>query len=74
MAAGNTLAAFDPREATFPSSNFATLDLRNAHPVLDFDGSTDEEVYFEGVMPAHYGGGSVVIDLYAEMIEDDVFV
>lgn len=64
MASGNTLAVFTPQMATFPSSNFATPDLRNNHPVLDFDGATDEEVYFEGVMPAHYSAGSVVVDLY----------
>ena len=67
MASGDTLAVFTALSASFPASNFATPDLRNNHPVLDFDGSTDEEVYFEGVMPAHYGGGSIVIDLYVAL-------
>ena len=67
MASGDTLAVFTPLAATFPASNYATPDLRNNHPVLDFDGSTDEEVYFEGVMPSHYGGGSVVFDLYVAL-------
>lgn len=64
MASGDTLAVFTPLAASFPASNFATPDLRNNHPVLDFDGSTDEEVFFEGVMPANYGGGSIVVDLH----------
>jgi len=64
MASGDTLAVFTPLSVSFPASNFATPDLRNNHPTLDFDGSTDEEAYFEGVMPSNYGGGSVVVDIY----------
>ncbi len=67
MATGDTLITFVPQAVTFPASNFATPDLRNTHPTLDFDGSTDEEAYFEGVMPAHYGGGSVIVDLYVAL-------
>lgn len=64
---GDTLIVFTPVAATFPSSNYATPDLRNNHPVLDFDGATDEEVFFEGVLPAFYSGGSIVIDLYVAL-------
>jgi len=64
---GDTLVVFTPLAATFPTSNYATPDLRNNHPVLDFDGATDEEAYFEGVLPAHYNGGSLVIDLYVAL-------
>jgi hypothetical protein len=64
---GDTLAVFTPLSATFPAANYATPDLRNTHPVLDFDGSTDEEVYFEGVLPANYNGGSLIIDLYVAL-------
>lgn len=64
---GDTLIVFTALAATFPASNFATPDLRNNHPVLDFDGVTDEECYFEGVLPAFYGGGSLVIDLYVAL-------
>lgn len=68
MASGDTLCSFVPALcATYPASSYATPDLRNNHPVLDFDGSTDEEAYFELVMPAHYDGGSVVIDLYVAL-------
>jgi hypothetical protein len=61
---GDTLMVFTPLGATFPASNYATPDLRNNHPVLDFDGTTDEEAYFEGVLPSFYGSGSVIVDLY----------
>ena len=64
MASGDTLAIFYARSASFPTSAFATPDLRNNHPVLDFDGSTDEEAFFEGVLPANYAGGGVTVDLY----------
>lgn len=67
MASGDTLCIFNALASSYPGSNFATPDIRNNHPVLDFDGSTDEEAYFEGVMPAHYGGGSIVIDLYVAL-------
>ena len=67
MASGDTLCIFNALHASYPASAFATPDLRNSHPVLDFDGSTDEEAFFEGVMPAHYGGGSIIIDLYVAL-------
>lgn len=47
-----------------PSSNPATPSLRNGHPVLFFDGSTDEEAVFSAVMPAAYNGGGLTIDTY----------
>jgi hypothetical protein len=61
---GDTLMIFTALGATFPASGYATLDLRNNHPVLDFDGATDEEAYFESVMPSFYASGSIAIDLY----------
>lgn len=47
-----------------PASNPATPDLRNAHPVLDFDGSTDEEAVWTGVLPNTYGGGGLTVDTF----------
>lgn len=44
MASGDTLAVFTPLSVSFPASNFAAPDLRNNHPTLDFDGSTDFKV------------------------------
>lgn len=59
MASGNTLAIFTPLHNEPPAANAATFDLRNQHPVLDFDPSTDEEAVFSGIMPRNYGGGGI---------------
>lgn len=59
MAAGDILAVFTAHQYEPTSSNFATPDTRNGHPVLDFDGGTNESVNFTGFMPWHYGGGGV---------------
>lgn len=61
MASGDTIAVFTPFQNEPPAASFATLDLRNGHPVLDFDGSVDEEAVFTGVMPDHYAGGGVTV-------------
>ena len=62
MATGETLITLSPLQASFPSSNPATPDLRNAHPVLDFDTTTQEIVYFDNlIMPRHYAGGNIVV-------------
>ena len=59
MAAGNTLSIFTPQCCEPPASNCAVPDVRNQHPVLDFDDSTDEAAVFTGLMPWHYGGGGI---------------
>lgn len=59
MASGDTLAIFTPLHNEPPASNPATLDLRNAHPVLDFDATTNESAVFSSVMPRNYGGNGV---------------
>lgn len=64
MASGDTLAIFKPIENEPPTSNFATLDTRNNHPVLDFDGSADEETVFSGYLPANYAGGGLTISTF----------
>lgn len=64
MASGETLVVFTPRSNQPPASAFATLDTRNGHLVLDFDGETDEEAVFEGVLPARYGGGGLTVACY----------
>jgi hypothetical protein len=56
MASGDTLLIFTPLNNEPPSSNFATLDTRNQHPVLDFDATTNESAVFSAVMPQHYAG------------------
>ena len=56
MASGDTLLIFTPLHNEPPSSNYATFDTRNAHPVLDLDASTNESAVFSAVMPQAYGG------------------
>lgn len=67
MASGDTLLVFAPQNNEPPASNFATLDLRNQHPVLDFDPSTNESAVFRGVMPRHYASGGVTVYLHYAM-------
>lgn len=64
MASGDFLSVFTPLSNEPPSSSYATLDLRNGHPVLDFDGASDESAVFTGVLPANYDGGGVTVDVY----------
>jgi len=54
MASGDTLLIYTPQMNEPPASAYATLDLRNQHPVLDFDASTNESAVFSGVMPQNY--------------------
>lgn len=53
-----------PTDASFPASNYATLDTRNTHPVLDFATGTPETVYFRGVMPDNYAGEGITVELW----------
>ena len=57
MATGNTLAVLHPFDNEPPASNYATLDLRNGHPVLDFDQTTSETAIFTVVFPDSYASG-----------------
>ena len=67
MASGDTLLIFEPLANEPPSSNLATFDARNQHPVLDFDDTTNESAVFSAVMPRHYGGGGVTVYLHYSM-------
>jgi hypothetical protein len=67
MASGDTLLVFTPLHNEPPSSNPATLDTRNLHPVLDFDASTNESAVFSGIMPRHYDGSGVTVYLHYAM-------
>lgn len=63
MASGDTLGVFLPLANEPPTANYATLDIRNAQPVLDFDASTDESAIFSDVMPRHYATGGIVASI-----------
>ena len=56
MASGDTLLTFHPYNNEPPAANYATLDLRNIHPVLDFDATTNESAIFSAIMPRNYAG------------------
>ena len=64
MASGNTLAVFTPYAAEFPAANFPQLYLRNRHPVLGFDATTDEACTFTSIMPRNYAGGGLTVYLH----------
>lgn len=64
MATTNVLNQWTPLANEPPASAYATVDTRNSHVVLDFDGSTDEEAVFSGVLPAHYSGGGLTINTF----------
>lgn len=65
-----TLAVFTPHNAE-PAPTPAQLDTRNYHPVLDFDDTTNETMYFSAVMPQIYGNGNVVVYIYYCMESDN---
>ncbi len=64
MASGDTLAIWGALAAMPPSSGYATLDVRNGHAVLDFDAAAEESIVFGDVLPAHYGGGALNVELH----------
>lgn len=53
-----TYGVFTPMTSQPPASNFATLDTRNSIAVLDFDDTTEESVFWTGVMPEAASLGS----------------
>lgn len=64
MASGNTLFQFTAGDNEPPASGYATFDTRNGIRVLDFDAASIEAAIFRGVLPSHYAGGGLTLDLY----------
>ena len=64
MASGDTLAVFTPLFNEPPATAYATPDLRNGHPVLDFDATADESAVFTGVLPRHYAANGITVNLH----------
>lgn len=67
MTSGDTLLEFLPYNNEPPTGTYATLDLRNQHPTLDFDDSTNEYAVFSGVMPRNYGAGGITTYIHYAM-------
>ena len=67
MASGDTLFVFTPLHNEPPSSNAATIDLRNQHPMLDFDATTNEDAIFATVLPQNYDAGGVTVYIHYAM-------
>jgi hypothetical protein len=67
MASGDTLLIFVPQSNEPPASNPATFDVRNGHPVLDFDATTNEIAIFSNNMPRNYAGGGLTAYLHYAM-------
>jgi hypothetical protein len=61
---GGLPITFRPQQNEPPAANFASLDTRNGHVVLDFDGTTDEEAVFSSVLPASYAGTGLTVDTW----------
>lgn len=64
MASGSYLVVFTAMDNMAPAANFATLDARNLHPVLDFDDTTDQNGIFLSVLPPTYSGGGLTVDIH----------
>jgi len=67
MASGDTLLVFTPQANQPPASNYATLDTRNNHLVLDFDDTTNESAVFSGVLPRTYASGGLTVYIHYSM-------
>jgi len=46
------------------SSNYATYNVRNGHPILEFDGTTQETAIWSDYLPTDYHGGNLIVDVF----------
>jgi hypothetical protein len=65
MASGDTLAVFHPYDNEPPSSNYATFNVRNSHPILEFDDTTSWAAIFTGLLPRNYAGGGITVYVHS---------
>jgi len=65
MASNDTLLQFGAQALVPPSSNAASFDTRNDHPVLDF--AVGDEALIDVLLPEHYAGGGLTIDVVYAM-------
>jgi len=63
MAAGDSLIAVDALSNRPPSADYATVGVRGDFVVLAFDDTTNEQAQFQAVVPSHFGGGALEVEL-----------
>lgn len=63
MASGDVLAVATPLGYEPTATNYATIGVRNLHPILEFDSATQETAIWTGVMARHYGGGNITVNV-----------
>lgn len=68
MASGNTLCRFFPTDNEPPATNYATFNVRNGHPILEFDDTTSWAAIFTDVLPRHYAGGGLTVYIHASAV------
>ncbi len=64
MAAGQTIFTAGAMAGVTQATGGASLDTRTERPVLDFTVSVDDNVFFSGVLPAHYSGGDLDVAIH----------
>lgn len=64
MASGDLLAEWTAIGGEPPSTVPATLVVLNNQMMLEFDDTTDEGVYFSGILADHYAGGGLTLSLH----------
>ena len=61
MASGDSLAEWTAVCGELATAPTASFNLINNQVLIDFDATTDEGVYFSGIMPNNYAGGGVTL-------------
>tara|TARA_R110002020_G_scaffold15801_6_gene56405 strand:- start:2658 stop:3203 length:546 start_codon:yes stop_codon:yes gene_type:complete len=59
-----TLSVFTAQNGIPPTTDYATRDVRGLFPVLDFDNTTSESIYFVGLMPQQYQNNGMTAYVY----------
>lgn len=55
---------FLPTQYQAPLTNFATLDLRNNRPILEFDSQVSESAFWTSRLPSEYLGDGLVVEVF----------
>lgn len=63
MASGDTLGTFVPQGYEATATNYATFNVRNQHPILEFDTATQETAIWTATMPRNYAGGNITVNV-----------